>query len=78
MRWLKDYEMRQRARDATVSMKLDRVEAALALLSSQLQVTAHSYDSDQHANTDNEASQMASGPSAQSLIERGVRDGWSQ
>lgn len=57
-----------------MSKKFDRMEAALALLSSQLAYTNQTDKSD----TDDEGSEMASGPSAQSLIERGVRAGWSQ
>lgn len=56
-----------------MSKKFDRVEAALALLSSQLGYTNQSDKSDI-----DEGSEMASGPSAQSLIERGVMAGWSQ
>lgn len=63
MQWLREYEIRQISRHAKIEMKLDRVEVALASLESR-QVA--------------EASQMASGPSAQSLIERGVRDGWEE
>lgn len=70
MRWLQEYEIRQVDRNSTIYMKLDRVERAMALISSQL---AHNL----HSDTDDEASQMPSGPSAQSLIERGVRDGYS-
>lgn len=69
--WLQDYEARQIVRDAAMTMKLDRVEGALASLSSQFAHTSQS------ADTDDEASEMASGPSAQTLIERGVMAGWS-
>lgn len=72
--WLQDYEARQIGRDATMSTKLDRMEAALVLLSSQL---VHNNQSDK-SDTDNEASEMASGPSAQSLIECGVTAGWKE
>lgn len=72
VRWLQEYEIRQVDRDSTIYMKLDRVERALASISSQL---AHIQHGD--INNDSEASQMPSGPSAQSLIERGVRDGYS-
>lgn len=73
--WLQHYEARQISRDATMSTRLDRVEAALALLSSQL---AHTNRSDESETDDEAQSEMPSGPSAQSLIERGVRAGWNE
>lgn len=73
VRLLQAYETRQVQRDATLHKKLDCMEAALATLTSQLAQRPHHDDTD-----DTEASQMASGPSAQSLIERGVRAGWGE
>lgn len=71
--WLQHYEARQINRDATMSTRLDRVEAALAFLSSQLAHTNRSNESE----TYDEASEMPSGLSAQSLIEHGVMAGWN-
>lgn len=74
MQWLREYKIRQRKQHAAIERKLDRVEVALASLESRQ--LGHSH---QHADADDEeASQMASGPSAQTLIERGVMDGYSQ
>lgn len=75
IQWLKAYEIRQVDRDARVHLKLDHMEAVIASLSSQLEHNDHCVKCD--CVTASRGSEMESGPSAQTLIERGVMAGWS-
>lgn len=80
IQWLGEFEKRQAHRDAMLYKRLDHMEKNLALALSRRLDDGHQpaeilTESNQQSIEDD--CTQADGPSAQSLIERGVLDGWS-
>lgn len=81
IQWLTAFEQRQASRDALLSKKMDRMEETLASLSMRLahdHQPAESLGTESYQQAIDEDCTQANGPSAQSLIEHGVCNGWSE